>query len=337
MFRGIRIAQLLAVFLTGAGIWLDGQLVAAQPSVGNATASCRWDEVLRWLPENTETICVVQKPYTITPSEEQKTVSIEAGFTSFPAQSSHHSKLAGQKVALMVEGSRCFRAPKALGMMPYQGCQVTIFQGDWSPGWTRLVESVKAGPYTNMRIAETEVIVFREKREGDWWTFYLARPRTDILLSATDQDYLTALLNRIGKQPTRRALPEDLPEWKHVDTSAPIWAVRHFDRERGRLDSSSPFFGFPPSDYRSDRQATGVVFHYRPEKDESVRVRYLSGARDALDLATRRWNMPSEGLIAEARSADAGVIEIRASLKNEEAVGTFLMVLFGILGHAIWV
>src|SRR6266700_2260703 len=49
-----------------------------------------------------------------------------------------------------------------------------------------------------------------------------------ILICATDQGYLTEMLKRIDRPVTKRALPKELPEWKHVEMASRFWGIRHY-------------------------------------------------------------------------------------------------------------
>jgi hypothetical protein len=53
-------------------------------------------------------------------------------------------------------------------------------------------------------------------------------PKPNIAVAATDRGYLEDVLARIDGKRGERALPDTLPEWKHVDTHAQFWVVRHY-------------------------------------------------------------------------------------------------------------
>ena len=66
---------------------------------------------------------------------------------------------------------------------------------------------------------------------------------------------MTSAFNSEGKK-GNRALPDDLPEWKYVNTDLQFWGIRHFDRTQAKLDPSSPFGG-----QKSANDADGQAIH----------------------------------------------------------------------------
>ena len=56
------------------------------------------------------------------------------------------------------------------------------------------------------------------------------------MLACNDRDFFTQMVSRMAVAQSPRALPVDLKEWQHLDRSAPIWAIRHFRRERAGED-----------------------------------------------------------------------------------------------------
>src|SRR5438552_1621534 len=93
----------------------------ANPTLTRAT-QLSWSELLHWLPENTETIMFAQGPFAI-PKKDVETfefadiVMLPTGPFRF-ANNLLAKELRGQKVLSAMEGSRRFRSPRGLGMMP---------------------------------------------------------------------------------------------------------------------------------------------------------------------------------------------------------------------------
>ena len=52
--------------------------------------------------------------------------------------------------------------------------------------------------------------------------------------------HLVDLLGRMDKHGGSRALPDRLPEWKHLDATARIWGIRHYDAKDAEFDPTSP-------------------------------------------------------------------------------------------------
>ena len=84
-----------------------------------------------------------------------------------------YDSLSGQKVLRVVEGSRCFESPGDFGMMHYQGCQVTVFEGTADAAWKALEEAMRGQPHERARIAGSDVLVVPDVPEKGW-TLHLA-------------------------------------------------------------------------------------------------------------------------------------------------------------------
>src|SRR5262249_43102388 len=134
--------------------------------------------------------------------------------------------LACATVKLLVEGSRRFRPPTGLGLMRYEGAMIAVFEHDIDD---RIATSLHKGATQTETIAGRRVSLFEVRFENDDWTIYVTQPRPDVLISATDRGYLAELLRRIDQHARERALPDSLPEWKHIDPTARLWGVRHYD------------------------------------------------------------------------------------------------------------
>ena len=120
-----------------------------------ALAAYSVDDVLWWLPEDTQTVSVARGPFQITALEAPDDISfgdylkfaltvaplanfvmIEDGMLAKP--------LLGKNVLFAVEGSRKFRPPKSLGGMLFEGCSITVFEGrPLSTIFTRMASHAK--------------------------------------------------------------------------------------------------------------------------------------------------------------------------------------------------
>jgi hypothetical protein len=130
-----------------------------------------------------------------------------------------------------------------------------------------------------------------------------------------------------------RAFPETLAEWEHVDTSAPVWAIRHYRAEHAADDPSSPL-GPLRAASDADPGAIGFVFWCEPETNAAV-ARYLTAADNPTLLAKEAWHSPTQGLAPTIEEIEPGVVEIRLTVTKENDV-MFLLVLLGFLGHGIY-
>jgi hypothetical protein len=219
-------------------------------------------------------------------------------------------------------------------MMLYQGCHILQFEPAADRAIQKAFRTCQDKAEKKIELEGEQVAVFTEQLENDVWSYFVSRPRPGILICATDQSYLAEVLKRVARKPERRALPADLPEWKHVDVKARVWSVRHYRKEYAEKDYTSPLSPRVPAQV-SDPAAVGFVFWYSADSDKVVRARYLSGARDALKFATRWWHHPTEGLTPELRQVAAGVVEIVTPVTEEETAGFVLLLLMQTLGHGV--
>jgi hypothetical protein len=189
------------------------------------------------------------------------------------------AELEGRRLALGIEGSRTFRSPSGLGLMPFAGCQVLVFDGDLGPAGDRLMAQALRSSKRPLSLGKHPVAVLEERLEDDTWTFFLTRISSNALLLATDEGFLEEVLRRRQERPAGRALPDELPEWREIDRTAPFWALRHYDRGDAAADPSSPFGGRKAANC-PDEGAVGVAFCLVPVSASSgprARLVYFFG------------------------------------------------------------
>jgi hypothetical protein len=126
--------------------------------------------------------------------------------------------LKGKKVASVVEGSRAFRPPAALGEMVYEGCEIAVFDSHATLHGDSFIKDAAASAVRFERIYGLAIAVFEEPSEDDIWTTFVSFPRTNVMLVASNMDYLRSVLAKMQHAGRPVALPESLPEWKYVKT-----------------------------------------------------------------------------------------------------------------------
>jgi hypothetical protein len=242
-------------------------------------------------------------------------------------------------VAFVMEGARGFRSPKGLGLIPYDGCHFIVFKDDLKAARESFIEALKSENSEEELVAGQKTYVIKQKFEEDAWNFYFAIPRPNIILTATDRAYLEEVLKRMAmkQKPTDRALPENLPEWKHVDRKAKSWGMRHYDKLNAKNDPSTPLTTEKRAANTPDPKAIGLVFAYDPAKENLISVKYLSDNEDAARIAAMGWTHETEGLEPRIQEKVKGVVDISVELKNERVKGMFLMVFLAAVGHAVYI
>jgi hypothetical protein len=217
----------------------------------------------------------------------------------------------------------------------YDGCEIIEFKDEHGRDGETLKKLIEATAKKKKTLDGVEVFVYEEKLEEDLWTTFVASPRSDVFLAATNEDYLKEVLNRMTRRAETRALPDSLPEWKYVDRSAAFWAVRHFNPEGSSQDPTSPFGGHKGANV-PDEQASGVAFSYSAVADKTPTIKYLSANPEATRIAREQWSVPNEGLNPEVHEGDAGVVLIKVPVKDDNALSAFLLEFLALFGHAVF-
>src|SRR5262249_20266454 len=160
--------------------------------------------------------------------------------------------------------------------MLFEGCDFLVLDQDFVTTRDSFLNLVESQAKVVQRIAGFKVMVYEAKLESDLWKFFIVSPKPNVVLCATDLGYLTEVLTRMGVKGHKRALPENLQEWKHVDTTAQFWAVRHYDKENAVEDTTSPLQGKQAAANVPDKQAIGITFTYNPNTKNKAKIIYLS-------------------------------------------------------------
>jgi hypothetical protein len=251
------------------------------------------NQVLDWLPSDTETLVVANGPFEIpakvADDEEvgpfiESARSLACGLLGLQ-EGFLQERLQGQQVVFAVEANRRFTAPKGLGLMPYEGCQILQFDLSAQDRLESAVAACFEKAQQTVQLGGTKPAVFTERLEDDEWTFLVAQPRRGLLICATNQKFLEQVLERMSRVQPDRAFPDSLPEWRHVDVTAPVWAIRHYRRDFAGSDPSSPFMPRPAANVPDDK-AVGFVFWFDAET-KMANARYLTGAQDVHKIVTR--------------------------------------------------
>ncbi|MBI3662355.1 MAG: hypothetical protein HY234_04810 [Acidobacteria bacterium] len=340
--------------LTGAlliGCGLPGILLAqtktgkpARPKANPTISSVNAEAVLWWLPPDTETLFVAQGPFRLTRATPatslerlfEKSLQVMAMASLGGKEDDPMGKeLLGAPVDLVVEGARNFRAPKNLGGMPFDGCQIVVFGREFGSRGDALMKSLEERAEKKLEIDGFRVLLNNEQLEDDLWEFYVVRPKPNVFIVSTQEGYLKETLNRINQKALARALPEDLPEWKYVDRKTRVWAVRHFDKRREESDPSSPFGGRKSANVR-DEEAIGLAFSYSAVPGRIATVYYLSNNKNAVSIAKEFWSHPSDNLTPRVRQFTPGVVEVSVKLADEDVLSMLIFVLMGAFGHGVY-
>ena len=293
-------------------------------------------ELLSWLPTDTETVVVTQTPATRRNGPLFGVLNLEQiHFGDSTSETTAKRQLRGFRVKASVEGSRHFRAPSGLGETRYEGATLFVLDRPIGSRSSAVMSELKKGSEGVISVEGIDVVQVREKLEDDVLTFYITIARPDIVIVATDREYLADVLRRRATREGPPALPTALPEWRWVDVNAPYWAIRHYRRDHVDDDPTSPFVHDAAAG-EFDDGATGLT-SYVTADGRTIVAQYLSTSGTAEAVANRMWKNPDEGVDATVRRAGNDVIEVRFTARDTDHLRRFFFFLFAALGHAIFV
>jgi len=335
----------------------DLQAIYAGPSQPPAPLV---EQALSWLPADTESVSAANgpSPFPDLTSDDDSPADantpqnsgsvdepreIRNTFQSLPLSIFGFKKgvfgksFAGHNFLIAMEGARHFGTPGGLGVGPYQGCDIVVFDQDITASAAAFLKSSAQYSLKTEKLEGRVVTVFQEKLEEDIWTTYVTFPKPNIALAATSETYLREILRRIDGKTGPRALPETLPEWKYADTHAEIWALRHFDRKSMKTDPSSPFWG-EDSQSVADKQAIGFTFKFNPSTSPTASLVYLSDDKNIRPAFEKFFSIDSaepgaREMNARYQQLAPGVIQASADLDHIESARLVMLLLMDILGH----
>lgn len=260
---------------------------------------------LAWLPEDTETLIAAQS--FLIPSEKERDeamaisdsldldlknmiqIMVFDGLLGMDGDQLLES-LAGRKVTLALNGARNFDLVSKFGSTRSESCGIVIFEKALEAAW---LEKLKAKSKEVRRIKQRDILVFPSTTVKDsviakvpWEGRFIVLLQPNTLLFATSDRFLETVLSRVDTKAATRALPDHLPEWKHLDPRAPYWMLRHI-----------------PGD---ESNATGLTLS---EKKDGFQVVYLPRAtreESTLNYVWNWWNQNPQGAHPKIRKAKDG-------------------------------
>lgn len=301
----------------------------------------QWKQFLSWLPEDTETLLVTRQSLVV-----GKTVGDPFAFDKsalwlptgplFTLQEGLVGKeLTEQRISCAVEGSRRFVPPKRFSSFRYEGAHFVQFEAAAEKAVNKAFDACLAKAEKKIELAGHRIAAFTVKKiDDDPYTAFIAQPRPALIICATDRGFLETILKRASGKTGKRALPDDLPQWKQVDVKAGVWGIRHFSMQFAKDDLSSLFhprqgkaFEFVPA----DPAAIGFVF-WIDFDSEVATVRYLSNSKDVLDITKKCWG--GSEFRTEIKAVGPGCVEVVAKITRDKAGQMFFLQLLISLGHA---
>ena len=335
--------------------------IQAQPPPRDFKLSKAVEDVLWWLPEDTETLMVAQGPFA--PGAHTRGIDVDAlglertiqGITLSIGDDQFDPMLAKtlrtRPIALAIHGSRRFRAPNGFGMMRYEGALIVVFQDDLGADGKALEQSLCKQATKTEILSGVSVATFDGKMvrsewdifwdlpgkttEGEPYPLYVALPLTNTLILATDRAYLTSVLTRMARHAETRAFAASRPEWRHLDPAARTWAIRCIDVKQPGHDRP-PQLNAEKATGSPDKEATGLLFWVDPANRNNAKIKCLSANKNALAMAQGYWDYPETRFTRKIQQEAPGIVDVSIATENpdgERDVAGFLFLLLNALGH----
>ena len=243
----------LLLGLVLVGISPPAPLTAADQAQG---LSPRIARLVRWLPEDTETL-IVARSVTFperTPKPQDVNwldlgVDLAIGDLDRVGEGKAAERLRGRKIECVVKGARHFQAFGTPGDLSSENCAIIVFEkglGDAAREWTEALRKRASAIHTSVG---REVFVF-PPRAAPCQAIDLVLLTPDTVLCATGHRYLESVLRRADEVPASRALSDDLPEWKRVDFEAPVWMLRRVPEDAGKTSAVGVTAAFTRDGFR---------------------------------------------------------------------------------------
>jgi hypothetical protein len=301
-----------------------------------------WSAVLDWLPTDTQTLIVARQPFVI-PKHDPDAVAEPAPLDflrrlvlgrldEFPTL---YQAIAGRTIEFALSGVSEFRRFSGLGLVPYDGCAVMVFSEPLGASLHSALSGLPKEDWPGATISSLSTVRNGSLRTSpEQLNLFVTQLGSNVLIAATDRNSLHSLLERRAGFQAGRALPSVLPEWKEVDNTAAVWAIRHFKHTYDRK-TRRPVLSLGPLEELDDSEAVGVVYNAQP-LGPAQKVYYLSHNQRATELTRRHWEWKEEGLATPKvrRKAD-GVAEVTVPTPSADATASFALLLLASLGYTI--
>lgn len=297
----------------------------------------RVESVLRWLPEDTETLIVARS---VTLPAEPKLgelvnwqdfgVSLATGDLSLVAGGKLLKPLQGRKLEYVIHGAMNFESVSSFGSLRSESCAILVFETDLGDAVKVWNESLRKDAKAVRTLVGREVFVFPSTttmepwvKQTKWQGTYLVLLKPNTLLCATSDRYLESVLHRVNGSPKARAFPDHLSEWKQVDLDAPVWLLRHLPNVNQRINTVGLTASFIRNSFR-------VVYLPKPGSNQNllqIKARWLP--KQELD------DLKIPDPLKIERQLDGTVVVSSVGTSNDEAAPWLGFQLYWLQGHPL--
>lgn len=296
---------------------------------------------VKWLPQDTETIAVLQKPFKLVERDKDGVLSENGRLVFRLAMLPLHFS-GGIEANLMVHGAKDFEVNEQTGLIRFRGC--SIIQVEKSASKQLLEEDIKRVSTSKTFTTQGHDIVecnssyvdgAGEERPNKIFICHIER---DLFIIATDLETMKTVITRSQEHEPKIAIAESCPEWKQVDTTSDFWCIRHYNMNSKLFDPSLPKQLLGYSGYYRDLQPVGVCIFYNYTSDQIYHIRFISN--DPTSLLIRQLNWKDDCLsIAmppmQTRRIRSNVLEITVfnRLLKENQPNTIQCAVLSAMGH----
>jgi hypothetical protein len=282
----------------------------------------RVEEVLHWLPADTQTVIVGIGSFGFpesTPDQEsiewnESTVRSCLLGLSMWFTGDRLKEMGGLQVELAIGGKQ---------RKQFETCQIIILKEAAGEASQVAMQAIRHSASKKIDLQDSPVSVYELKDRFGARSYY-AEPKPGILLFATYLERVQEVLKRMDRKDTPRALPKHLSEWQQLNAESRLWAIWH---RPGRADS------------RHKPGRVGVVFYIHPEEEDLAVFRFLTRADDPLSIHTRSGRSLIERVGGDIKEIERGVVEVTIYLeklgKDSFSRNWFVWYLAGNLGYQI--
>jgi len=184
------------------------------------------------------------------------------------------------------------------------------------------------------------VFLLSTEREGSLRTtpeqlnLFVTQLGPNVLVTATDRTSLHNLLERRSSLQTDRALHGGLPEWREVDVTSPVWAMRHYKHAYDPQTKGSAL-SLGPLEELDDPKAVGLVYNAQ-RIGTAQKLYYLSNNKRIAEFTRHHWEWKEEGLATpKVRRRSKGVVEVTVPTPSAEATLSFYLLLLSSFGYEV--
>ncbi|TWU04132.1 hypothetical protein CA54_60140 [Symmachiella macrocystis] len=271
-----------------------------------AKLSPQVEKFLKWLPVDTETLIVahdvpLSKPTRSAEGDVREKVSVERsqqlttsmnylaksvalgkfstlGCGNMLKSGSYVKLLKDVTVPLVVYGGRNYEVVSAFGTYRYEGCSILAFKDELATAGKEYLKALRRDANQIRRMSGHDVFVFpADKNEMEsfyklkpWQGVYVTTVGANVILSATSDAYLEEILHRVDGQADDRALPDTLPQWSYVDSTANTWGLRNIPAIE-------------------NQKLNGLVWMCQPSHRNTLEVIYLPNAPNNAMKPAKQW------------------------------------------------